>query len=64
MVANGREFFDKVLHEPSLMPKDMEFEALLSVARDAYSIKTGGDDLEHVPKCSYETFSNKEGWAK
>ena len=64
VVANGRQFFDAVLAEPKQMPKDMEFESLLYVARTALKKKTGRDDAEpDEPAVSYETFSNRAGWA-
>ena len=62
VVANGRKFFDVVLANPAKMPKDMEFEALLSVAGIAYKQKTG-EEFGFVAPVSYETFSNEAGWA-
>ena len=44
-----------------MMPKDLEFEALLSLAPNAYELKTG-KDFEYGTGCSYETFSNVAGW--
>ena len=61
VVANGREFYEAVLKDPTSMPKDVEFESLLGLARDAYESKTGRD-LDYSPGCSYETFSNEAGW--
>ncbi len=61
VVANGREFFYKVLKDPEKMPKEQSFEALLSIASDSYERKTG-KSFDYVPTCSYETFSNKVGW--
>jgi hypothetical protein len=61
VVANGREFYKAVLHDPSKMPKDMEFEALLSIASAAYELKTG-EDFDYGTGCSYESFSNVAGW--
>jgi len=43
------------------MLKDMEFEALLQIAAEAYEAKTG-EDFGFTPSVSYETFSNKAGW--
>lgn len=64
VVANGREFFDEVLANPREMPKDMEFESLLYIAPYALEKKTGRDDAElDEPPLSFETFSNREGWA-
>src|SRR5919197_2245020 len=48
VVANGRKFFEQVLADPSKMPKDMEFEALLSVAAKAHERKTG-ESFDFVP---------------
>ncbi len=61
VVANGREVFETVLEDPSQMPEDLEFEALLYVAATAYERKTG-DDFDSDTSVSYETFSNKDGW--
>jgi hypothetical protein len=64
VVANGREFFDSVLNDPTHMPKDMEFESLLYVAGKALQRKTGREDAEtDEPGVSFETFSNRAGWA-
>ena len=62
VVANGREFFEKVRANPSEFPKDMVFEALLSIAQQAFELKTG-EEFNYDAKVSYETFSNKAGWA-
>lgn len=64
VVANGRAFFGAVLADPALMPKDTEFEALLSVAPAAFERRTGHpDDGElDATDISYETFSNEPGW--
>ena len=61
VVANGREFFDKVLADPTEMPKDMEFESLLYLAGTAYEQKTG-EEFDHVSPLSFESFSNVEAW--
>jgi len=61
-VANGRKVFDTVIEDPSQMPEDMEFEALLEVAATAYKRKTG-DEFDSDASVSYETFSNKDGWS-
>lgn len=50
-----------VLADPQQMPKDMEFEALLSVAPFAYQRKTG-QDFDHATPLNYETYSNQAGW--
>ncbi|MDC6171266.1 DUF4240 domain-containing protein [Paucibacter sp. XJ19-41] len=61
-VANGRAFYAAALASPSAMPKDLEFEALLSAAPVAWELKTEAE-FDHEPGCSYETFSNVAGWA-
>jgi hypothetical protein len=62
-VANGREFYDAVKADPTTMPKDADFEAILMLAADAYDRKTGlvWDELDDTD-VSYETFSNEAGW--
>ena len=62
VVANGQKSFNKILHNPKEFPKDLTFEALLYVARDAYRRKTG-NNMDYIPQYNYETFSNKEGWS-
>ena len=62
VLANGRDFFEKVLADPCLMPKDLSFEPLLYVAANAYERKTGKTMDDYLPACSYETFSNEAGW--
>lgn len=62
VVANGRDFFNRVLSNPADMPKDFSFEALLYLPEEAYKLKTGKDDYDYLPETWYETFSNPEGW--
>ena len=63
VVANGREFYEAVLADPTTMPKDSDFEALLMLAADAYDRKTGleWEELDDTD-VSFETFSNEAGW--
>ncbi|MDP9223359.1 MAG: DUF4240 domain-containing protein [Actinomycetota bacterium] len=63
VVANGCSFYEAVVRDPAKMPKDMEFEALISVAPLAYARRTGreADDL-NSGEVSFETFSNHAGW--
>ena len=58
VVANGRGLYEAVLADPTRMPKDIEFEALLSVAQDAYRRATGGDGDIDEPSVSVETFDS------
>ena len=62
VVARGKEVFEDVLSNPSKMLKDTEFETLLSLSSEAYYLKMG-KEFEYESGCSYETFSNKEGWS-
>lgn len=61
VISNGKEYFEEVLQEPSSMPKDLEFEALLAIPARAWERKTG-KKFAYATKCSYETFANKNGW--
>jgi hypothetical protein len=61
VVANGRSVYEEALHNPLAMPKDLTFEALLRVARNAYHRKTG-QSFRYVPAYNFETFGNLEGW--
>lgn len=61
VVANGKEFYESVLADPAMMPKDVEFEALLIVGRLAWEARTGVEP-SFLTKVSYETYSNQAGW--
>jgi hypothetical protein len=61
VVASGKRFYEAVLKRPAKMPPDADFEALLSLATDAYESKTG-NDLDYTTGCNYESFSNPKGW--
>ncbi len=63
VVANGLEYYEKVLKNPHLMPPDLTFEPLLYVALKAYKRKTGKNFIP-VSAYHYETYSNKNGWQK
>jgi hypothetical protein len=60
-VANGHDFYSAVVLDPKRMPKEMEFQALLNVAPQAYKLKTG-QRFNYISAHNYETFSNKELW--
>lgn len=62
VVAKGRDLYQRVLAQPDQAPSEGDFEALLSLASDAFEEKTG-DELEPETSVSYESFSNKAGWA-
>ena len=61
VVANGEAAFQTVLNDPSQMPTDVDFEPLLYVASDAYTLKTG-KPFEYAPTFSIETYANEAGW--
>jgi predicted DNA-binding WGR domain protein len=63
MVVNGQKFYEDAVKDPTRMPKDSEFEAVLYLARNAYELKTG-EELEVETPVSYESFSNKAGWKR
>jgi hypothetical protein len=60
-VANGRAAYEAAKHDPSQMPKDLEFAALLRIANEAHR-RMKGPALRYVSAYSVETFSNKKGW--
>jgi len=63
IVANGKEYYEKVLNNPQTFQKEsLEFEVLLSIAREAYELKTGEEWNYYNKEFSYETGSNKKGW--
>ena len=61
VIANGKEFYEKVLNNPSLMPKDVTFESLLYLPSMAYELKLN-KKYSYSPSYPIETFSNKEAW--
>ena len=64
VVANGKEFYEKVRAHPDEMPGDLEFESLLNLTSQAWAKKTKEDeeDYPHLTDVDYETFSNKANW--
>jgi hypothetical protein len=63
VVANGLELYESVLKDPTEFPKDIEFEALLGLARMAYEAKTKQECEGFDTSVSYETYSNEAGWS-
>lgn len=61
VVANGKEMYEKVLHDPAQMPKDLTFEALLYLPSEAYERKTG-KAYDYSPAFPIETYGNEKGW--
>jgi hypothetical protein len=60
-VASGRRCYERALKNPAAMPRNMEMEALLSIAGTAYELRSGRS-MDYLTGCSYETFSNRRGW--
>jgi len=61
VVANGKDFYEKVLADATQMPKDIDFEPLLYIAANSYEKQTN-TPMQYAPTVSYETFSNKSAW--
>jgi len=61
VVANGKDFYKKVLENSNEMPLDITFSPLLRIAKKAYERKTG-KKMTIVPAFNYETYSNQQGW--
>ena len=60
-VASGRERYESIVGDPSLMPTDMEFEPLVTVAERAWFKKTG-EEYDHTPAFSMEMYANRMNW--
>ncbi len=60
-ISNGQIFFVNALNNPKQMPKDLDFEAILYLAEQAYE-KRMNKELKYDTGCDYETFSNIKGW--
>lgn len=61
VVANGRDFYNTVLRNPSKFPQGLEFESLLTLGPTAFKWSTG-NEYDHHTSVSYESFQNREGW--
>jgi len=61
-IANGEKCYNNVLKNPKEFPKDLEFEALLSIASEAYEQKTNQEWDYNCDAYSYETYENTKGW--
>jgi hypothetical protein len=61
VVANGKETFETILNNPDEMPEDLTFEPLLSLAAQAYELKTG-KIFNYSGHFNFETYSNENGW--
>ena len=59
VIAEGQLYYENVLKNTDEMPFDIAFEPLLSLAADAYALKTG-KKFDYYPTFNYETGSNRE----
>ncbi|MCB9830890.1 MAG: DUF4240 domain-containing protein [Planctomycetes bacterium] len=60
-VASGREAYETILHDPTFMPTDLEFEPLASVAERAWR-RLGQGEYRHEPSFSLEMRANQANW--
>ena len=60
-VASGRKAYHAIVADPTLMPEEMEFEPLLTVAERAWRRKTGAE-YNHTPAFSLEMYANTGNW--
>lgn len=61
VIAEGKDYYEKVLNDPARMPDDIIFEPLLYVADEAFEMKMG-IPFNYMPTYNYETQSNTSGW--
>lgn len=61
VIANGKEMYEKVLNDPTQMPKDLTFETLLYLPSEAYQRKSG-KQYDYTPAYPIETYSNQAAW--
>ena len=61
VIAEGKDYYEKVLNAPAQMPEDIVFEPLLYLADDAFEMKMNVP-FNYMPTFNYETQSNKSGW--
>lgn len=64
-LINGKQYFEEAKAGKRQDLWTSEFEAILYVARRAWSVKNGKDmnEFPYFSKLSYETGSNKEAWS-
>jgi hypothetical protein len=61
-IANGKQFYEKLLKKPEMMPKNLTFEPILYLTNNAWKQKTGQDNYQYYPEIWIETYSNAAGW--
>lgn len=63
VVANGYDFYAKVLRNPTAFDGEYEFEPLLYVADNAY-FGVAGKPFDRASPLPYESFSNAAEWGR
>lgn len=63
VVANGKDMYEKVIADPTQMPKDLTFEELLYIPSAAYERKTG-KHYDYTSAYPIETYSNQAAWTE
>jgi len=63
VVANGEEYYNLILNQPSEFPTSVTFLPLLYTPIVAFQEKTK-EEMVYVPMYNYETYGNKEAWGK
>jgi hypothetical protein len=61
VVAKGKHVYESIRSDPTGMLRNEGFEALLSLASEAYEKRTGRE-YTHCPAVSYESFTNTAAW--
>lgn len=60
-VSEGRAYYENIEKNPTELSVNIDFEHILSIASEAYKIKTGRD-FDYAPLYNYETKSNIDKW--
>jgi hypothetical protein len=60
-VAQGMNFYEQALKDPVRMLQNKEMESILGIAEAAFEMRTGRE-MNYETGCSYETYSNADGW--
>lgn len=61
-MANGQAAFNAILANPTLMPKELTFEPILTLAAKAFELKMD-KPFNYFHTTNYETYANEKGWA-
>ena len=63
-LVNGKPYYNAILKGRKKLSANLDFESILYVPIKAWERlhNENGDKYPHVPKVSYETYSNEGGW--